>query len=137
MSERPGFASDNHAGVHAEVMDAVVAANAGHAAAYGGDPWTARAAERFREHFGPSARAFPVFNGTAANVLSLIALTQPWQGGGGAGPAPPPPRPAGGGGGRAGGGGPKAADRRAARRPADARADRAAARAHRRRARDP
>jgi threonine aldolase len=79
MSERPGFASDNHAGVHAEVMDAVVAANAGHAAAYGGDPWTTRAAERFREHFGPSARAFPVFNGTAANVLSLIALTQPWQ----------------------------------------------------------
>jgi threonine aldolase len=79
VSERPGFASDNHAGVHAAVMDAVVAANEGHAAAYGGDPWTARAGERFREHFGPSARAFPVFNGTAANVLSLIALTQPWQ----------------------------------------------------------
>ena len=79
MSERPGFASDNHAGVHAAVMDAVVAANDGHAAAYGGDPWTARAGERFRAHFGPSARAFPVFNGTAANVLSLLALTQPWQ----------------------------------------------------------
>jgi threonine aldolase len=79
MSERPGFASDNHAGVHAEVMDAVVAANAGHAAAYGGDPWTARAAERFREHFGPATRAFGVFNGTAANVLSLLALTQPWE----------------------------------------------------------
>jgi threonine aldolase len=79
VSERPGFASDNHAGVHTEVMDAVAAANEGHAAAYGADPWTARAAERFREHFGPAARAFPVFNGTAANVLSLIALTQPWQ----------------------------------------------------------
>jgi threonine aldolase len=79
VSERPGFASDNHAGVHAEVMDAVVAANEGHAAAYGGDPWTARASERFREHFGPAARAFPVFNGTAANVLGLLALTQPWQ----------------------------------------------------------
>jgi threonine aldolase len=79
MSERPGFASDNHAGVHAEVMDAVVAANEGHAAAYGGDPWTASAATRFREHFGAAARAFPVFNGTAANVLSLVALTQPWE----------------------------------------------------------
>src|SRR3954451_20420061 len=79
VTERPGFASDNHAGVHAEVMDAFMAANEGHAAAYGGDPWTARTSERFREHFGPSARAFPVFNGTAANVLSLLALTQPWQ----------------------------------------------------------
>ena len=36
MTERPGFASDNHAGVHPEVIAAVVAANEGHAAAYGG-----------------------------------------------------------------------------------------------------
>jgi threonine aldolase len=79
MTERPGFASDNHAGVRPDVIAAVVAANDGHAPAYGGDPWTERAAARFREHFGPTARAFPVFNGTAANVLSLLALTQPWQ----------------------------------------------------------
>jgi threonine aldolase len=79
MSERRGFASDNHAGVHPEVIEAIVAANDGHAAAYGADPWTARAQERFREHFGPAARAFPVFNGTAANVLCLEALTHPWQ----------------------------------------------------------
>ena len=80
MSERRGFASDNHAGVHPEVMDAVLATNAGHANAYGSDPWTSRATQRFREHFGPSAQAFPVFNGTGANVLCLEALTQPWQG---------------------------------------------------------
>jgi threonine aldolase len=79
MTERPGFASDNHAGVHPEVLQAIGAANDGHAAAYGGDPWTTRALQRFREHFGPSARAFPVFNGTAANVLSIETLTQPWQ----------------------------------------------------------
>jgi threonine aldolase len=79
MSEHPGFASDNHAGVHAEVMDAIVAANAGHAAAYGGDPWTARAVRCFREHFGPAARTYPVFNGTGANVLSMAMLMQPWQ----------------------------------------------------------
>jgi threonine aldolase len=60
-------------------MAAIAAANEGHAAAYGGDPWTARAAQRFREHFGPNARAFPVFNGTGANVLCLEALTQRWQ----------------------------------------------------------
>ena len=79
MTERPGFASDNHAGVHPEVIEAIAAANDGHAAAYGGDPWTARATQRFREHFGPAARAFPVFNGTAANVLCIETLTQPWQ----------------------------------------------------------
>ena len=79
MTQRPGFASDNHAGVHPEVLQAIGAANDGHAAAYGDDPWTARALQRFREHFGPSARAFPVFNGTAANVLSIETLTQPWQ----------------------------------------------------------
>jgi threonine aldolase len=79
MTERPGFASDNHAGVHPDVMAAVAGANEGHAAAYGGDPWTSRAYQRFREHFGPAARAFPVFNGTAANVLCLETLTQPWQ----------------------------------------------------------
>jgi threonine aldolase len=79
MTERPGFASDNHAGVHPEVLAAVAAANEGHAAAYGGDPWTERAAARFREHFGPRARTFPVFNGTGANVLCVLALTQPWQ----------------------------------------------------------
>jgi threonine aldolase len=80
MSERPGFASDNHAGVHPDVLAAVVAANEGHAPAYGGDDWTSRSVQRFREHFGANAHAFPVFNGTAANVLCLEALTQPWQG---------------------------------------------------------
>ena len=80
MSERRGFASDNHAGVHPVVMAAIAAANEGHAAAYGGDPWTTRAQERFREHFGAAAEAFPVFNGTGANVLCLEALTRPWEG---------------------------------------------------------
>jgi threonine aldolase len=79
MTERPGFASDNHAGMHPAVLAAVVAANEGHAAAYGGDPWTVRSLQRFREHFGAHAQAFPVFNGTGANVLCLEALTQPWQ----------------------------------------------------------
>jgi threonine aldolase len=79
MRERPGFASDNHAGVHPDVLAAIVSANEGHAAAYGSDPWTVRSLQRFREHFGAHAQAFPVFNGTGANVLCLEALTQPWQ----------------------------------------------------------
>lgn len=74
-----GFASDNRSGAHPEVLEAIVRANEGHAASYGEDGWTARADELFREHFGPEAEAFPVFNGTAANVLAIDALTRPHE----------------------------------------------------------
>ena len=74
-----GFASDNFAGVHPEVLEAIGRANEGHAAAYGADDWTLRAEELFRRHFGAGTRAFPVFNGTAANVLALAAVCEPWQ----------------------------------------------------------
>jgi threonine aldolase len=73
------FASDNYAGAHPEVLAAVAEANAGHVAAYGDDPVTARMHEVVREHFGPDALAFPVFNGTAANVLSIRAVCRPWE----------------------------------------------------------
>jgi threonine aldolase len=79
MAMAHDFASDNHAGVHPEVLEAIAAANEGHADSYGADGWTARAAELFRRHFGPDAHAFAVFNGTAANVLSLDAVTQPHE----------------------------------------------------------
>ena len=43
MSARErGFASDNYAGVLPEVLEALGAANVGHAVSYGGDAWTAR-----------------------------------------------------------------------------------------------
>jgi threonine aldolase len=74
-----GFASDNNAGAHPEVLAAIAEANAGHAAAYGVDPWTARAEELLREHFGAQAESFLVFNGSAANVLCLRALCRPWE----------------------------------------------------------
>jgi threonine aldolase len=74
-----GFASDNYAGVHPEVLTAIAAANEGHAVSYGDDPWTARAEELLREHFGPDARSWLVFNGTGANVLAYRALCRPWQ----------------------------------------------------------
>ena len=73
------FASDNHAGAHPEVLEAIAAANAGHAGAYGADPWTARAEALVAEHFGGDARAFFVFNGTGANVASVDALTRPFE----------------------------------------------------------
>ena len=79
MTNPRGFASDNYAGALPEVLEAIAAANADHAPAYGSDPWTAAAEERFREHFGPDARAFLVFNGTGANVIGLRAVCQPWS----------------------------------------------------------
>lgn len=72
------FASDNYSGAHPEVLAALAAANVGHAPAYGADPWTARFGDRVRELFGPDALAFPVFNGTGANVLSLQAALPRW-----------------------------------------------------------
>ncbi|MCR6647441.1 MAG: low specificity L-threonine aldolase [Cellulomonas sp.] len=72
------FASDNYAGAHPEVMAALVAANGGHQTSYGADAWTARLQEVVRGHFGEHAEAFPVFNGTGANVLSLQAVLPPW-----------------------------------------------------------
>ncbi len=72
-----GFASDNFAGAHPAVIEAVLAANTGHAPAYGADRWTAEAEARLGEMFGPGAKAFLVWNGTGANVTALGSLTRP------------------------------------------------------------
>jgi threonine aldolase len=74
-----GFASDNNAGAHPAVLAALAEANDGHATAYGDDPWTARAEELLRRHFGDQAVSYLVFNGSAANVLCFRALCRPWQ----------------------------------------------------------
>lgn len=71
-----GFASDNYAGVHPEILEALAAANGGHVGSYGADPYTAAATEVLRGHFGAHAEVFFVFNGTGANVVSLQAMTQ-------------------------------------------------------------
>ncbi|RZS80010.1 L-threonine aldolase [Motilibacter rhizosphaerae] len=73
-----GFASDNYSGIHPEVLEAIGRANGGHQTAYGNDVYTGHLQEVFRQHFGPQARAFPVFNGTGANVVALQALTTRW-----------------------------------------------------------
>ncbi|MDQ1638503.1 MAG: threonine aldolase [Pyrinomonadaceae bacterium] len=70
------FASDNNAGVHPRVMEAIAAANDGHVIAYGDDVYTARAVEKFHEHLGKDAEVFFVFGGTGANVLGLKSMTQ-------------------------------------------------------------
>jgi threonine aldolase len=73
------FASDNNATVHPEVLHAMTRANEGHVVGYGDDAYTASAIRRFREHFGDDVEVFFVFNGTAANCLSLQALCRPYH----------------------------------------------------------
>ncbi|WP_280726589.1 low specificity L-threonine aldolase [Kitasatospora sp. MAA4] len=73
-----GFASDNYAGVHPEILAAIALANDGHQVAYGEDQYTEHLQDVFRAHFGPQAEAYPVFNGTGANVVSLQALLPRW-----------------------------------------------------------
>ncbi|MTA13032.1 MAG: aminotransferase class V-fold PLP-dependent enzyme [Actinobacteria bacterium] len=71
------FASDNAAGAHPLVLEALVAANAGHALAYGADAWTAECEARFRDLFGASSTSLLVWNGTGANVMALAAMIRP------------------------------------------------------------
>jgi threonine aldolase len=78
MSKR-SFASDNNAGVHPEIIDALRAANEGHVVAYGDDPFTARATKVFQKHFGKDVAVFFVFGGTGANVLGLKAITNSYE----------------------------------------------------------
>src|SRR5271168_5198568 len=74
-----GFSSDNNAGVHPEILEAIARANQGHVVAYGDDPYTRSAIRKFEEHFGPDIAVFFTFNGTGANVLSLQSLTRPFH----------------------------------------------------------
>ncbi|KQQ06211.1 MULTISPECIES: threonine aldolase family protein [unclassified Rathayibacter] len=73
-----GFASDNYSGVHEEVLAAIAAANGAHQIAYGEDVYTERLQEAFRREFGEQAQAFPVFNGTGANVIGLQSMLPRW-----------------------------------------------------------
>lgn len=73
------FASDNYAGVHPEVMKALLDANQGHAGSYGNDDHTEKAIEKFKDLFGEDVEVFFAYNGTAANVLGLGALTRSYN----------------------------------------------------------
>lgn len=73
------FASDNNAGVHPEMIEAIKAANEGHVVAYGADPFTDSAVKTFRKHFGKDVDVYFVFGGTGANVLGIQAVTKSYQ----------------------------------------------------------
>ena len=73
------FASDNAAGVHPTILDAIARANHGHALAYGNDDLTRRTVGAFRELFGAPVEVFFTWGGTGANVVGLQCLLAPYQ----------------------------------------------------------
>ncbi len=73
------FASDNVAGAHPRVVEALLAANVGSAPAYGDDPWTARAVKRLRDLFGSDVEVYFTYGGTGANVVALQCLLAPHE----------------------------------------------------------
>jgi len=79
MKPTRSFASDNNAGVHPAVIKAISAVNQGHVVGYGDDPYSESAVKLFKRHFGKDIEVFFVFNGTAANCLSLKAFTNSYH----------------------------------------------------------
>lgn len=73
------FASDNYAGVHPDILNALIETNKFHVPSYGGDELTERAINKFKMLFGQDADIYFVLNGTAANVLSLQAMTRSYH----------------------------------------------------------
>jgi len=71
------FASDNAAGAHPQVIEALRAANAGGALAYGQDPWTTRSAERFRALFEADVEVFYTYGGRARTSSLSSAYLRP------------------------------------------------------------
>jgi threonine aldolase len=73
------FASDNAAGAHPRVIEALQAANVGASLPYGQDPWTSSSAERFRALFEADVEVFYTYGGTGANVVALQCLLAPHE----------------------------------------------------------
>lgn len=71
------FASDNAAGAHPLVIEALVRANAGHALAYGQDELTRQTETKFSELFDADVRTLFVYGGTGANVMALASMLKP------------------------------------------------------------
>ena len=79
MNLLKSFASDNNSGAHPRIFAAIASVNEGTAPAYGTDPWTEKAVAALQSTFGPKARPWFVFLGTAANVLGLKSMVRSHQ----------------------------------------------------------
>jgi threonine aldolase len=72
------FASDNTAGIAPDILQALIAGNAGFAMGYGNDDVTRAVEQRIGEIFEREAAVFLVPTGTAANALALAHVSPPW-----------------------------------------------------------
>jgi threonine aldolase len=72
------FRSDNVGGAAPEILEAILAANAGTASPYGDDEHTRRMVARFSAVFERPVNVFPIATGTGANSIALAALANPY-----------------------------------------------------------
>ncbi len=72
------FTSDNWAGVHPTILEAIARVNTGDAPPYGNDDETAALKADFEALFGEVHAMGLVATGSAANALALACLTDPW-----------------------------------------------------------
>ncbi len=70
------FSSENYAGVHDEIMDALIRSNTGNAASYGNDLLTQDTVALFKQIFGEEIEAYFTFNGTGANNFGLSCMVE-------------------------------------------------------------
>ena len=73
------FASDNYSGICPEAWTAFENCNIGHSRGYGEDTWTESVANQIRDIFETDCQVYFVFNGTAANSLSLSSMCQSYH----------------------------------------------------------
>lgn len=79
MDIKRGFASDNNSGVHPDILNALSAANVGHAIGYGEDEYTAEAVDQFKQQFGDHIEVYFVLTGTGANIVGLQSVIQSYH----------------------------------------------------------
>jgi threonine aldolase len=77
---KKNFYSDNVSGAAPEILQAIVDANAGDTAPYGGDPYTQRLERLMAELFETEVDVYPVGTGTVANGLCASLLSTPYGG---------------------------------------------------------
>lgn len=71
--------SDNNSGVHPKIIEAIINANDGHDYSYGNDSTTKKAIEKIKELLGKDVDVYFVTTGTAANVIGLSGLLNPYE----------------------------------------------------------
>lgn len=78
MDLLPSLASDNHSGIHPELLEAMASVNEGSSPSYGIDPWSLELKKLLSELTG-CIDSHLVFNGTAANVLAVATCLNSYE----------------------------------------------------------